>query len=268
MNAVTDAAAAEFILVLTGDANRATLRLLETKADGIDIRSLRTMDGTRRLATVMLDNAPAEALAEFDAEQIRSLYDTALIALASEMSGGAQAPSPLHLEYTKMRVQFGRSIASFQAIKHRLAELHVDNQLAKVAAWKPRPPSPPAIPRRQRSLAKFTCADTYIHAARECIQMHGGVGFTWENDTHLWYRRAKSVYRKSFRQSPAFHRERMLKEMQRENEGDRHPHQRSLPAPGSRRTGTRICRWRNGGIAWPIRAGASRPGRQAISVAA
>lgn len=212
LQAVTDAAAADFILVLTGSPERATLRLLERDANGMDIRAQRTMDGTRRLATVTLADAPAEALAELDAEQIRALYDTALIALANEMSGGAQALMDSALEYTKMRVQFGRSIASFQAIKHRLADLHVDVELARVAAWQAAAALAAGTEASvNASLAKFTCADTYVQAALECIQMHGGIGFTWENDTHLWYRRAKSS--EVFLGTPTFHRERMLKEM-------------------------------------------------------
>jgi alkylation response protein AidB-like acyl-CoA dehydrogenase len=128
------------------------------------------------------------------------------------MVGGAQTLLASALEYTKMRVQFGRSIASFQAIKHRLADLHVDVELAKVSAWQAAAAlAAGEAVSENASLAKFIAADTYLNTALETIQLHGGIGFTWENDTHLWYRRAKSS--EVLLGSPAFHRERMIQEM-------------------------------------------------------
>lgn len=212
LKAVLDAKAADFILVLTGSEEKAALKLVEANASGVDIKPLRTMDGTRRLARVTLKDVEAKSIGELDGAAIKRLYDTALVALSNEMVGGAQALLDSSVDYTKMRVQFGRTIGSFQAIKHRLADLYVDVELAKVAAWQ----AAAALAGEQdvsvnASLAKFTAADTYMQAALETIQFHGGIGFTWENDTHLWYRRAKSS--EVFLGTPAFHRERMLKEM-------------------------------------------------------
>lgn len=209
---VLDAAAADFILVITGTEDAATLYLVDAGTEGVTVDALRTMDGTRRMATVTLDNAGATKLADLTAAQVGRIYDTALVALANEMVGGAQALFDSAVAYTKMRVQFGRAIGSFQAIKHRLADLHVDVEMAKVAAWQ----AAAALASEEEvsvnaSLAKATAADTYVQAALETIQFHGGIGFTWENDTHLWYRRAKSS--EVFLGTPAFHRERMLREM-------------------------------------------------------
>lgn len=217
LKAVTDAAAADIILVMTGDHRRATLRVIESGADGVTVSGLRTMDKTRRLANVTLSNVAATQLGVLDAGQITRLYNIALVALANEMIGGAQALFDSALEYTKLRKQFGRTIASFQSIKHRLADLHVDVELAKVGAWQ----AAAALAAGEEesvnaSLAKFMAADAYMQAALEAIQLHGGIGFTWENDTHLWYRRAKSS--EVFLGKPAFHRERMLQEMEKRQE--------------------------------------------------
>jgi len=212
LKAVLDGATADRILVLAAAGAGAVLCSVDPGAAGVARRPLRTMDGTRRLAAVTLDGVPARVLAELTPGQIEHIYDTALVALAHEMSGGAQALLGSAIDYTKLRVQFGRAVGSFQAIKHRLADLHVDVELAKVAAWQ----SAAALaaddePSVNASLAKFTVADAYLKAALETIQFHGGIGFTWENDTHLWYRRAKSS--EVLLGSPAFHRERMLREM-------------------------------------------------------
>jgi len=214
LKGVLDGASADRILILTGTGTgaRAVLCGVDPSAAGVEVRALRTMDRTRRLATVTLDNVPVQVLAELDPGQIETLYDTALVALANEMSGGAQALLKSAIDYTKLRVQFGRAVGSFQAIKHRLADLHVDVELAKVSAWQAAAALAAADePSANASLAKFTAADAYVKAALETIQFHGGIGFTWENDTHLWYRRAKSS--EVFLGSPAFHRERMLREM-------------------------------------------------------
>ena len=212
LKAVTDAGAADTLLVLTGTRDGATLRAVDLRGTGVTIDALRTMDGTRRLASVTLDKTPSSALGTLDGAQIKQLYDTALVALANEMAGGAQHLLETTIEYTKMRVQFGRSIASFQAIKHRLADLHVDVELARVGAWQ----AAAALaageePSVNASLAKFTAADVYMQAAREAVQLRGGIGFTWEEDTHLWYRRAQSS--EVFLGTSAWHRERMMQEM-------------------------------------------------------
>jgi alkylation response protein AidB-like acyl-CoA dehydrogenase len=212
LRGVLDAAAADTLLLLVRDGRNGALCSVEMADAGVSVRARRTMDGTRRLGDVHLDSVSVRVLAELDLSAITTIYDTALVALANEMVGGAQELLRDTLEYVQVRFQFGRPIGSFQALKHRLADLHVDVELAKVAAWQ----AAAALASDEdasadASLAKFTTADVYVTAALEAIQLHGGIGFTWENDTHLWYRRAKSS--EVFLGTPAFHRDRMLKEI-------------------------------------------------------
>lgn len=210
---VLDGQNADFILAIAKLEHHHGLFKFTADAPGLAIEPLQAMDGTRKLSRITLTNLRAEKLCELDHHQIDRIYDTALVALANEMVGGAQALLDSAVEYTKLRVQFGRTIGSFQAIKHRLADLLVDVELAKTAAYQ----AAQALAEGENvssaaSLAKFVASDVYMKTALETIQFHGGIGFTWENDTHLWFRRAKSS--EVFLGIPAYHRERMLKEMQ------------------------------------------------------
>jgi alkylation response protein AidB-like acyl-CoA dehydrogenase len=140
---------------------------------------------------------------------VRTL-DQAAIALANEMAGGAQTLLDSAVKYSKLRVQFGREIGSFQAIKHKLADLLLEVELAKSAAYYAAQaaavddPEWPVL----ASLAKAATSETYLHTAAECIQIHGGIGFTWDNDTHLWFKRAKSS--EVFLGQPSYHRELLM----------------------------------------------------------
>ncbi len=211
---VLDGHLADFILTVAKTESQPGLFMVESNARGVTAEPLETMDGTRRQARITFSNAAARKLCDLDQAQLDRIYDTALVGLANEMIGGAQALFDDTLEYTKLRFQFGRAIASFQAIKHRMADLLVDIELARTAAYQ----AAQALADNDgeasstASLAKFVASETYVKAALEAIQLHGGVGFTWENDTHLWFRRAKSS--EAFMGSPAFHRERMLQEIQ------------------------------------------------------
>ncbi len=209
--AVLDGAHADVILVAAPTSGGATLYAVDSDADGLTRHPRRTMDGTRRLARVTLEGCPSRALGVLSEAACKRIYDTALVALANEMVGGAQALFDTTVAYTRMRVQFGRQIGSFQAIKHRLADLLTDVELARVAAYQ----AAQALTSGENvsataSLAKFVASDAYMTAAREAIQLRGGIGFTWEEDTHLWYRRAKSS--EVFLGTPAHHRERMIQE--------------------------------------------------------
>ena len=117
------------------------------------------------------------------------------------------------VNYSINRVQFGRTIASLQAIKHKCAELLLEIELAKSAVYRSASlvGTDPAEQTTSASIAKAMISDTYMNAASECIQIHGGIGFTWENDTHLWYRRAKAS--EVFLGDAAYHRERYLSEV-------------------------------------------------------
>jgi alkylation response protein AidB-like acyl-CoA dehydrogenase len=119
------------------------------------------------------------------------------------------------LAYTRLRVQFGRSIASFQAIKHRMAELLMQVELARSAAYYAASAVDAGAGNLSylASLAKSAASDAYLLAGQEAIQLHGGIGFTWDNDTHLWFKRAKSS--EVFLGTPSWHRERMIRALEK-----------------------------------------------------
>jgi alkylation response protein AidB-like acyl-CoA dehydrogenase len=163
---------------------------------------------------------PATELSRRTENLLPTLLNAACILLANEMVGGAQQLLQSSVEYTQLRYQFGRSIASFQAIKHRLADLLLDVELARSAAYQAAQTLADCgdlgqlshAQQRQltehASLAKAAASETYLQVALETIQLHGGIGFTWENDTHLWFKRAKAS--EVLFGTPAEHRERML----------------------------------------------------------
>src|SRR4249920_2469458 len=135
----------------------------------------------------------------------------AAVCLANEMVGGAERLRQSALDYANLRVQFGRPIASFQTMKHKQADMLVDVELARSAAYRASgaaaedDPDLPAI----ASLAKACASEAYLQTAIHTIQIHGGIGFTWDNDTHLWFKRAKSS--EVFLGDPAWHRELMMR---------------------------------------------------------
>ncbi|MGK0171209.1 MAG: alkylation response protein AidB-like acyl-CoA dehydrogenase, partial [Gammaproteobacteria bacterium] len=189
-----------------------SLFLVDGDAAGLSRRALRSMDPTRKIARIEFNGVSATLLGEQGtaAGAMAKTLDLAVVALANEMVGGAERLREDALAYAQMRIQFGRSIASFQAIKHKCAEMLVDVNLAKAAAYY----AAAAVAEGETdvpamaSMAKAAASDTYMHMAIEATQIHGGVGFTWENDTHLWFKRAKSS--EVFLGTPAYHRERML----------------------------------------------------------
>lgn len=204
---VIDAQVAEVVFVAAREIDGSVaLFAADTGADGLTITPVQSMDATRKLNTVTLANTPAERLGTAD---LPSLMDYVVVALSNEMIGGAQTLLQSALDYTQLRFQFGRSIASFQAIKHRLADLLLEVELAKSAAYQAAHClTVDEDVREHASLAKAAVSEAYVHVASECIQLHGGIGFTWENDTHLWFKRAKSS--EVLFGTPAAHRERML----------------------------------------------------------
>jgi alkylation response protein AidB-like acyl-CoA dehydrogenase len=214
---VVDGQIADLLVVAarqTGSTGHVGLALfsLTGKNSGVERSALQPMDPTRKLARVDLRGARAELLGSLEAGAaplVRTL-DQAAIALANEMVGGAQTLLDSAVKYSKLRVQFGREIGSFQAIKHKLADLLLEVELAKSAAYYAAQaaavddPEWPAL----ASLAKAATSETYLHTATECIQIHGGIGFTWDNDTHLWFKRAKSS--EIFLGQPSYHRELLM----------------------------------------------------------
>ena len=142
-----------------------------------------TMDLTRRLTTVRLDGAAATRLGRPDPDLTAAL-DVALVALAGEQVGAAARILEMTVEYSKVRHQFGRPIGSFQALKHRMADLHVRLEAARSAAYAAAGGTLPA------AAAKAYCSDAFTAIAGESIQLHGGIAITWEHDAHLYFKRA------------------------------------------------------------------------------
>jgi len=185
---------------------------LNAKSAGIERRLLESMDPTRKIARIEFRGARANLLGNLNdgPHPITRTMDQAAVALSNEMMGGAQALLDSAVKYSKLRVQFGREIGSFQAIKHKLADMLLDVELAKSAAYYAAQaaaiddPEWPAL----ACLAKAAASDTYLHTAAETIQLHGGIGFTWDNDTHLWFKRAKSS--EIFLGLPSYHRELLM----------------------------------------------------------
>ncbi len=190
------------------------LALFTASADtaGVTRSLLPSMDPTRKLARIDFDGVQAQRLGggEDGATALDRTLGQAAIALANEMVGGAQALFDSAVEYAKLRVQFGRTIGSFQAIKHKCADLLLELELAKSAAYYAAQAAAtddaewPAL----ACLAKASASEAYLHIAAETIQIHGGIGFTWENDTHLWFKRAKSS--EVFLGQPDYHRELLM----------------------------------------------------------
>ena len=144
-----------------------------------------TMDPTRRLAAVRLDAVPGHRIGAADARPaLRAAWDAALVALAAEQVGSAAAILELTVGYTKVRHQFGRPIGSFQALKHRMADLHVLLEAARSAAYAAGDGS------LHPSAAKAYCSEAFQTIAGEAIQLHGGIAITWEHDAHLYFKRA------------------------------------------------------------------------------
>jgi alkylation response protein AidB-like acyl-CoA dehydrogenase len=165
-------------------------------ASGLTRTPLATMDQTRKQAKLEFSGVQAKPLGAPGAGggALSKTLDQAAVGLSNEMVGGAQRVLDMSVEYAKVRVQFGRPIGSFQAIKHKCADMLLEVESAKsaayYAAWAAAEDNEelPVV----ASLAKAYCSDAYFHAAAENIQIHGGIGFTWEHDAHLYFKRAKS----------------------------------------------------------------------------
>ena len=167
------------------------------------------MDQTRKQAKLEFSGTPARLIGAAGGAEagLQKTFDLAAIALSAEGVGGAQKCLDMSVEYAKVRVQFGRPIGSFQAIKHKCADMLLEVESAKSAAyyagWAAADDSDevPVV----ASLAKAYCSEAYFHSAAENIQIHGGIGFTWEHPAHLYFKRAKSS--ELFLGDPAYHRE-------------------------------------------------------------
>jgi alkylation response protein AidB-like acyl-CoA dehydrogenase len=208
---VLSGAQADFIVVAARTDRGVSLFGIENPSTGLTVEALPVMDLTRRLASLTFDRCPAVPIGESGGgwTTLSRVFDQAIVALACEQVGAAAAVLDLTVDYLKVRQQFGRPIGSFQAIKHRCADMLVELESARSAAAY----ASAAIAAGAEdasvaaSIAKVYCSQAFYHIAAESIQMHGGIGFTWEHPAQLYFKRAKSG--EVLFGSPSAHRERI-----------------------------------------------------------
>ena len=206
---VLDGHTANLILVAARTDNGVSLFRVAADAEGLTRTALSTMDQTRKQAKLEFSGVPATLVGDDGAgwSVLETVLDLAAVALAAEQVGGAQMCLDMSVEYAKVRVQFGRPIGSFQAIKHKCADMLLEVESAKSAAYYAgwcAAEMNDELP-QVASLAKSYCSEAYFHAAAENIQIHGGIGFTWEHPAHLYFKRAKSS--ELLFGDPTYHRE-------------------------------------------------------------
>jgi alkylation response protein AidB-like acyl-CoA dehydrogenase len=213
---VSDAAIADFIICVARLNGELALFAVPAKARGLRITHLPAMDATRKLYEVTFDNVSVsrdDLLAQGGRAKaaLDRALDIATVGLAAEMTGGMQRLLEVTVEYAKTRKQFGRAIGEFQAVQHQCADMLVytesSRSAAYYAAWAIHEDIPEA--RLAVSVAKAYASDAYREVGNRAIQVHGGMGFTWENDAHLYYRRAKAS--ELALGDAAYHRERIAK---------------------------------------------------------
>ncbi len=183
---------ADLIVVVAGDR----LVLVETNATGVGILRKQTMDRTRPLAAVTIDaKIDGAAVSEPAGFAIERALDQARVALAAESLGGADAILDRTVDYTKQRFQFGRAIGSFQALKHRMADMMIAVEAARSAVYYAAAAADDqdATFAEAAAIAHMTAIETYQAGSGHAIQLHGGIGFTWEHDAHLFFKRARSA---------------------------------------------------------------------------
>jgi alkylation response protein AidB-like acyl-CoA dehydrogenase len=200
---VTDAAVADFLIVVACNG----VFLVDSKARGLKISPMSGMDLTRKLYVVEFNNTPAEEIGS--SSNLPRAFDIATAALAAELVGGMQRTLDITVEYAKTRKQFGKPIGIFQAVQHQCADMYLETESSRsavyYAGWALEENAPDAA--TAVSIAKMYCSDAARTVGNRGIQIHGGMGFTWENDLHLYYRRAK-VSETAFGDA-TFHRERI-----------------------------------------------------------
>jgi alkylation response protein AidB-like acyl-CoA dehydrogenase len=205
---VIDGHTADHLLIVASDADAAvdagatqrdagrSLFVVEGTAAGVARRKTPTLDTTRAQASLTLRDVRVPAPARVgDSRAVQVTLDRARIALAAESLGGAERCLDMAVDYAKTRVQFDRPIGSFQAIKHRLADMLVAVETARSAAyWAASVAASGELDELPvaAALARSYCTEAFFRCAAECLQIHGGIGFTWEHDAHLFLRRARS----------------------------------------------------------------------------
>src|SRR5215472_7721728 len=208
---VTDAAVADFIVVIAQNG----VFMVDAKAPGLRIEPMKGMDLTRKVYSVQFSNTPAEKLGgrNGDGDGVTRAFALATTALAAEMVGGMQRALEITVAYAKTRKQFGKPIGIYQAVQHQCADMYLQTESSRsavyYAAWALQENTPDAA--TAVSIAKMYASDAGRNVGNHGIQVHGGMCFTWENDLHLYYRRAKAS--ETMLGDAAFHRERIARQV-------------------------------------------------------
>jgi alkylation response protein AidB-like acyl-CoA dehydrogenase len=216
---VTDGDCASHAVVVAKEGAGVSLVLVDLNQPGVARETLKTLDPSRGHAKLTFTNAKAERLGEAGHgwELAEAVLDRAAVLLAFEQVGGSQACLDMAIDYAKSRYAFSRPIGSFQAIKHKLADMYVAIEVARsnayYGAW--------ALSTEAAELgfaaaaARAAACDAYYLCAKENIQTHGGMGFTWEVDCHLYYRRAKLLALQAG--APAVWKEKLVRRLEQRN---------------------------------------------------
>jgi alkylation response protein AidB-like acyl-CoA dehydrogenase len=205
---------ADFIIVAarTGDApDEVTLFAIDSKTAGVTIKMLKGLDLTRRVCAIELKDVRVKAGAQLQGgiAAFRRMIDIASLAVAADSLGGAQRALEMAVEYSKVREQFGKPIGSFQALKHAAAEIVSELEPARSLLWYAAYAldAEPKNASRAAAMAKARLSEIYSRTTDKAVLMHGGIGFTWEHDIHLWFKRSR--FDESYFGSPPYHRERV-----------------------------------------------------------
>ncbi|WP_313676417.1 acyl-CoA dehydrogenase family protein [Mycolicibacterium sp.] len=207
---VLDAIAAERFYVLAESGSGPGVFAVDRGAPGLAIASLETVDRTRKQGRLTFTGTPARRIGSDGAAAMHTALDQAAIALLAEQAGGALHVTQLAADYARTRYQFGRAIGSFQAVKHMCVDMLLDAQSALSAARHVAASFDAGEPDRlvDLALAQAFCSDAFVSTAADAIQVHGGIGFTWEHPAHLYLRRARTDAQ--IFGDPAWHRERYV----------------------------------------------------------
>jgi len=186
---------ARLVVVAAKEAAGIGLYLVDPGAPGITVTPLTSYDGTTRLGALTFEAAAGERLPDASADVLADLYRRGAVLTAADLVGSARAAVTRTVEYDKTRVQFGRPVGSFQAIKHTLADLHVAVLMAEHAALYAAHAVDEALPDAElaAAVAKAKANDAAAAATGAMIQYHGGIGYTWEHEAHFFYKRAKRL---------------------------------------------------------------------------
>ena len=215
---VLDAAAADFLVVAARSRGQGEsgicLFLVPRDTPGMSVQPLYNVDQTRRPYEVVLRNVDVPASARVADETkgwkiLSRVIDAACVVLAADSLGGAQRALEMAVEYSKVREQFGRPIGSFQAVKHICAEMVSEIEPARSLVWYAAYAydNETRGAARAASMAKARLSDVYARSTNRAVQIHGGIGFTWEHDMHLWFKRAK--WNEAAFGDATYHRERL-----------------------------------------------------------